>query len=86
MNNEYVRTDLKIKQPDGSFVKYSPTVTLDSVINDDGTSIRDKFVENDDVVVDPEPNKIIKLNNEGKIPETAIPQNVVFTTFTLDDI
>lgn len=84
--SDYIRTDLKIKQADGSFTKYSPTVTIDSVIDDNGSSIKDKFVENADVVVDPEPNKILKLNDEGKIPETAIPQNVVFTTFTLDDI
>ena len=152
--SEYIRTDLKIKQPDGSFLKYSPTVTLGSVLTDDGLTLSDKFAENgdkytgtaakaesvewskvtgkpttleefgitditkesvgldnvdntsdldkpisnatqsalnnkvstDDVVSEPEPNKILKLNDEGKIPENAIPQHVEFTTFTLADI
>jgi len=171
--SEYIRTDLKIKQPDGSFLKYSPTVTIDSVVMDDGSLLSSKFTENGDkytgtaakadsvpwtgitnkpttleefgitgaasseqleghinnkenphnvtkaqlglenvdntsdmdkpistatqealnarvlstdVVETPEPNKILKLDNDGKIDINAIPQHVEFKTYTLDDI
>ena len=171
--SEYIRTDLKIKQADGSFLKYSPTVTLDSVIMDDGSSLSEKITNNGDnysgtaakansvpwsgitnkpttleelgitgivsnkqleshinntnnphkvnktqiglenvdntsdlnkpisnatqealnarvlsldVVETPIPNKILKLDNEGKINIDAIPQHVEIKTYTLDDI
>ena len=43
--SEYVRTDLKVKQADGTWVKYSPTVTLDSVILENGGSLTDIITE-----------------------------------------
>ena len=43
--SEYIRTDLKIKQPDGTWQKYSPTVTLDSVKLENGTSLSDIITE-----------------------------------------
>lgn len=66
--SDYIRTDLKIKQPDGTFKKYSPTVTVDSVVMDNGLSL----------------SSII--DEEGKIINDAMPQQVEFKTYTLDDI
>lgn len=66
--SEYIRTDMKIKQPDGSWKKYSPTVTLDSVVMENGNSLSDIITE------------------DGKINNNAMPQQVEFTTYTLDDI
>ena len=44
--SEYIRTDLKIKQEDGTWQKYSPTVTLDSVIFENGNTLSDIIDEN----------------------------------------
>ena len=43
---DFNRFTMKIKQSDGSYKKYSPTVTLDSVITDDGKSLSTKFTDN----------------------------------------
>ena len=44
----YTRTDLKIKQPDGSFKKFSPTVTSDSVVVGNGVLLSSKLSEDGD--------------------------------------
>ena len=56
--SEYTRTDLKIKQPDGSFKKYSPTVTVDSVMMNDGTDLSSKFTEDGKLNKDAMPQHI----------------------------
>ena len=44
--SDYIRSDLKIKQADGTFKKYSPTVTLDSIITGDDTLLSTKLINN----------------------------------------
>lgn len=54
--SEYIRTDMKIKQADGTFKKYSPTVTLGSVLMPDNKTL----------------DEIISITDEGvKLSGTA---------------